>query len=114
MDTAYLAKHKHVEVLGLCDVDYKHGKIDTWSKQFKSATAFQDYREMLAELGDKVDAVSISTLITPLPAPWRPWNWQARLHPEASHAQTIRSPSPRKVRQEKGPDHPNGNPKSIP
>ena len=61
VDTAYLAKHKHVEVLGLCDVDYKHGKIDTWSKQFKSATAFQDYREMLAELGDKVDAVSIST-----------------------------------------------------
>ena len=44
VDTAYLAKHKHVEVLGLCDVDYKHGKIDTWSKQFKSATAYQDYR----------------------------------------------------------------------
>ena len=40
VDTAYLAKHKHVEVLGLCDVDYKHGKIDTWSKQFKSATAY--------------------------------------------------------------------------
>ena len=61
VDTAYLAKHKHVEVLGLCDVDYKHGKIDTWSKQFKSATAYQDYREMLAELDDKIDAVSIST-----------------------------------------------------
>ena len=25
VDTAYLAKHKHVQVLGLCDVDYKHG-----------------------------------------------------------------------------------------
>ncbi|MBT5911084.1 MAG: Gfo/Idh/MocA family oxidoreductase, partial [Opitutae bacterium] len=61
VDTAYLAKHKHVEVLGLCDVDYKHGKIDTWSKQFKSATAYQDYREMLAELDEKIDAVSIST-----------------------------------------------------
>ena len=57
----YLAKHSNVEVVGLCDVDYAHGKIDTWSKQFKSATAFQDYREMLAKLDDKIDAVSIST-----------------------------------------------------
>ena len=61
VDTAYLAKHEHVQVLGLCDVDYKHGKIDTWSKQFKSATAYQDYREMLAKLDDKIDVVSIST-----------------------------------------------------
>ena len=61
IDTAYLAKHNNVEVIGLCDVDYAHGKIDTWSKQFKSATAFQDYREMLTELDDKIDAVSIST-----------------------------------------------------
>ena len=61
IDTVYLAKHDNVEVVGLCDVDYSHGKIDTWSKQFTSATAYQDYREMLAELGDKIDAVSIST-----------------------------------------------------
>jgi predicted dehydrogenase len=59
VDTAYLAKHSNVEVIGLCD--YAHGKIDNWSKQFKSATAFQDYREMLAKLDDKIDAVSIST-----------------------------------------------------
>ena len=61
IDTAYLAKHDNVQVIGLCDVDYQHGKIDTWSKQFTSATAFQDYREMLAQLDDKIDAVSIST-----------------------------------------------------
>ena len=61
VDTMYLAKHSNVEVIGLCDVDYAHGKIDTWSKQFKSATAFQDYREMLAKLDDKIDVVSIST-----------------------------------------------------
>ena len=61
IDTMYLAKHSNVEVIGLCDVDYAHGKMDTWSKQFKSATAFQDYREMLAKLDDKIDAVSIST-----------------------------------------------------
>ena len=52
IDTVYLAKHDNVEVIGLCDVDYAHGKIDTLSKQFKSATAFQDYREMLAKLDD--------------------------------------------------------------
>ena len=36
IDTVYLAKHDRVEVVGLCGVDYSHGKIDTWSKQFTS------------------------------------------------------------------------------
>ena len=68
VDTMYLAKHCNVEVIGLCDVDYAHGKIDTWSKQFKSATAFQDYREMLAKLDDKITLVSISLPIIPTTA----------------------------------------------
>jgi hypothetical protein len=35
--------------------------MDPWYKQFKSATAFQDYREMLVQHRDKIDAVSNST-----------------------------------------------------
>ena len=75
IDTVYLAKHDNAEVVGLCDADYSHGKIDTWSKQFTSATAYQDYREMLAELGDKIDAVSSPppTIPTTRP-PWMRWN----------------------------------------
>ena len=61
VDTAYLAKHKRTWKCLACATSITSMARSTWSKQFKSATAFQDYREMLAELGDKVDAVSIST-----------------------------------------------------
>ncbi|MGB0153398.1 MAG: Gfo/Idh/MocA family protein [Verrucomicrobiales bacterium] len=60
-DTNSIGAHEHVEVLGLCDVDPKRGKIAEKQKQYTSAKGYQDYREMLAELGDKIDAVSIST-----------------------------------------------------
>ena len=61
VDTNGIAKHDNVQVLGLCDVDRKRGQADHWLNRFKSAKFYQDYREMLAELGDKVDVVSIST-----------------------------------------------------
>ena len=60
-DTNSIGAHEHVEVLGLCDVDPKRGKFAKKQKQHTSAKGYQDYREMLAELGDKIDAVSIST-----------------------------------------------------
>ena len=60
-DTTSIGRHKNVEVLGLCDVDPLRGKLAAKLKQYPSATFFHDYREMLAKLGDKVDAVSIST-----------------------------------------------------
>ena len=61
VDTAGIAKHKHVQVLGLCDVDRERGQANAWLKRFTSAKFYQDYREMLAALDDKIDAVSIST-----------------------------------------------------
>jgi predicted dehydrogenase len=61
VDTGEIAKHKHVQVLGLCDVDRERGQVDTWLKRFTSAKFYQDYREMLAALDDKIDVVSIST-----------------------------------------------------
>ncbi|MEM8953205.1 MAG: Gfo/Idh/MocA family oxidoreductase [Verrucomicrobiota bacterium] len=60
-DTTGLAKHDFVQVVGLCDVDRKNGKIDRHLENYPSATYFPDYREMLANLEDKVDVVSIST-----------------------------------------------------
>ena len=61
VDTAGIAKHKHVQVLGLCDVDRERGQANAWLKRFTSAKFYQDYREMLTALDDKIDAVSIST-----------------------------------------------------
>jgi len=60
-DLSQIAGHPKVQVLGLCDVDKLRAAPDKLLKKYTSAKFFQDYREMLAELGDKIDAVSIST-----------------------------------------------------
>jgi predicted dehydrogenase len=54
-------KHKRVQPVAFCDVDRARGMADSWLSKHKSAKFFQDYREMLATLGDKIDVVSIST-----------------------------------------------------
>ena len=61
VDTSELVKHKRVQPVAFCDVDRARGMADSWLSKHKSAKFFQDYREMLATLGDKVDVVSIST-----------------------------------------------------
>lgn len=67
-DTSRIAADPRVEVLGLCDVDLRHlngegprNRKDREPISAPSARKFQDYREMLSELGDTIDAVSIST-----------------------------------------------------
>ncbi len=68
-DTTQIAADSRTEVIGLCDVDLLHlnGESRRNSRRereqitFPSAKKFQDYREMLSQLGDKIDAVSIST-----------------------------------------------------
>jgi predicted dehydrogenase len=68
-DVTQIAEDPRTEVIGLCDVDLLHlDGINPLRKNqnpepfnFPSAKKFQDYREMLSELGDKIDAVSIST-----------------------------------------------------
>lgn len=68
-DTSQIAEDPRTEVVGLCDVDLQrlHGKDERLAKRgreqlnFPSAKKYQDYREMLSALGDKIDAVSIST-----------------------------------------------------
>ncbi|MFT6181968.1 MAG: hypothetical protein ACJAQT_004258 [Akkermansiaceae bacterium] len=47
------------EIVGLCDVD--RGMIDAMAKNFPKAAQFSDFREMFAKMGDKIDAVTIST-----------------------------------------------------
>ncbi len=47
------------EVVGICDVDRR--TLQAAGKRFREAQAFTDYREMLEKLGDKIDAVTVST-----------------------------------------------------
>ena len=64
-DLGQLAGHAGVSIVGLCDIDRNTldqvGKDDKGNDPFKDVPKFQDWREMLAKLGDKIDAVCIST-----------------------------------------------------
>ena len=50
---------KSGDVVGICDTDAK--RLKGASKRFKGASSFADFREMLDSMGDKIDAVTVST-----------------------------------------------------
>lgn len=49
----------HGNVAAICDIDEK--RLAKAAARFPDAKKFVDYREMLAEMGDKIDAVTVST-----------------------------------------------------
>ena len=58
-DLGSIASHSMVEVTGLCDVD--SGRLESTGNRHPNAKKFRDYREMISQLGDSVDAVVVST-----------------------------------------------------
>ena len=48
-----------VNIVGICDVD--KSTLKKKQREFRSAGQFQDFREMLDKLGDKIDLVCVST-----------------------------------------------------
>lgn len=58
-DQGQLSAHPKVKVVALCDVDAK--RLEKSAEHHKEAAKFQDWREMLAQVGDKIDAVHVST-----------------------------------------------------
>jgi predicted dehydrogenase len=58
-DVHNLSRHAQVAFVGFCDIDRRNfARVD---KLAPGTPHFTDYREMLAKLGDTVDAVSVST-----------------------------------------------------
>ncbi len=53
------AAGKHGEIVALCDID--SGTLDKMAKNYPKAKKYFDYRTMLEEMGDKIDAVTVST-----------------------------------------------------
>jgi predicted dehydrogenase len=49
----------HGRVVAMCDIDWK--VIEDKKKEFPDAATYSDYRKMFDELGDKFDAVTVST-----------------------------------------------------
>ncbi|MCH2181000.1 MAG: Gfo/Idh/MocA family oxidoreductase [Mariniblastus sp.] len=58
-DLASIASHPQVEVAALCDVDA--GRLTGAHQKHPQARFFSDYRQMLSEMGDSIDAVVVST-----------------------------------------------------
>ncbi|MEX0716724.1 MAG: Gfo/Idh/MocA family oxidoreductase [Planctomycetaceae bacterium] len=56
-DTADAAREG--TIVALCDIDDQ--RLQKAGARYRSAETFHDYREMLARLGDKIDAVTVST-----------------------------------------------------
>jgi predicted dehydrogenase len=58
-DISEMASHDQAQFVGFCDVDL--ARTAQVRKLNPDAPVFQDFREMMAELGDKIDAVTVST-----------------------------------------------------
>jgi predicted dehydrogenase len=58
-DLGSIASHPKVEVAALCDVD--KGTLAQAAGRHKGAKTFTDFREMIAQMGDTIDAVVVST-----------------------------------------------------
>ena len=58
-DLESISSHKSVQVVALCDVD--KNSLDDAQKKFPNAKAFKDYRIMLSEMSESIDAVVVST-----------------------------------------------------
>lgn len=58
-DLNAVASHPQVEVAAICDVD--RSNLDQAGAKHPHAQTFRDYRDLLASLGDKIDAVVVST-----------------------------------------------------
>ncbi len=58
-DLMAFASHPEVVIAALCDVDTV--RVQRAAARFPQARCYQDWRELLAEEGDKIDAVSVST-----------------------------------------------------
>ena len=58
-DLESIASHKSVNVVALCDVD--ENSLDEAQKKYPGAKSFKDYRIMLKEMSENIDAVVVST-----------------------------------------------------
>ncbi|HMG02888.1 MAG TPA: twin-arginine translocation signal domain-containing protein, partial [Edaphobacter sp.] len=48
-------------IVALCDVDTGSQAYETQTKKYPSAKSYKDFRQMLDQMGDRIDAVTVST-----------------------------------------------------
>src|SRR5210317_1351522 len=58
-DLASIASHEAVDVVALCDIDQNN--LDAALKLHPNAKTFTDYRDLLSQMANEIDAVVVST-----------------------------------------------------
>jgi predicted dehydrogenase len=56
-----IAVHADEDVVALCDIDWELPQVQELFKKFPNAKRYRDFRKMLTEMDDQIDAVCIST-----------------------------------------------------
>ncbi len=56
-----IAVHADEEVVALCDIEWELPKVQELFAKFPNAKRYRDFRKMLTEMDDQIDAVCIST-----------------------------------------------------
>jgi len=53
--------HKDEEIVAFCDIDWERPNVKKLFAEFPDAKRYKDFRKMLVEMDDKIDAVCVST-----------------------------------------------------
>ena len=56
-----IAVHADEDVVALCDIEWELPQVQELFKKFPNAKRYRDFRKMLTEMDDQIDAVCIST-----------------------------------------------------
>jgi predicted dehydrogenase len=56
-----IAVHADEDVVALCDIEWELPQVQELFKKFSNAKRYRDFRKMLTEMDDQIDAVCIST-----------------------------------------------------
>ena len=52
---------KDAEIVALCDVDWTQNNVGNVARKFPDAKRYRDFRQMLLEMDDQIDAVAVAT-----------------------------------------------------
>ncbi|MDO8540155.1 MAG: Gfo/Idh/MocA family oxidoreductase [Opitutaceae bacterium] len=53
--------HKDEEVVAICDIDWTRPQVKKLFEEFPNAKRYRDFRKMLVEMDDQIDAVGVAT-----------------------------------------------------
>src|SRR3954462_15880719 len=53
--------HKNEDVVAICEIDWERPRVQELFTEFPNAKRYKDFRKMLIEMDDQIDAVGVAT-----------------------------------------------------